>query len=99
MSKSFPVVTGDVSKALGELRSVLPESMKDVGQMLPGVLDNGTLGALCKEVTAPAICVCRGGAPRLMYGAEPSVPTRSLRGPDAIRSAPLPMRTSPGAGP
>lgn len=57
MSKSFSVITGDVSKALGKLRSAIPETMKGFGQLSQAALAEGTLSALHKELTALAIGV------------------------------------------
>ena len=57
MSKSFAVITGDVSKALGKLRSAIPETMKGFGQMSQGALAEGSISALNKELTALAIGV------------------------------------------
>ncbi len=57
MSKSFSVITGDVSKALGQLRSAVPDTMKGFGQLSQAALAAGTLSALHKELTALAIGV------------------------------------------
>ncbi len=57
MSKSFSVITGDVSKALGKLRSAIPETMKGFAQMSQGALAEGAVSALHKELTALAIGV------------------------------------------
>jgi AhpD family alkylhydroperoxidase len=57
MSKSFAVITGDVSKALIKFRSAVPETMKGFSQMSQAALAEGTLTALQKELIALAVGV------------------------------------------
>jgi AhpD family alkylhydroperoxidase len=57
MSKSFSVITGDVSKALAKIRSAVPDSMKGFGQLSQGALAEGSLPALQKELIALAVGV------------------------------------------
>ncbi|WP_230970831.1 carboxymuconolactone decarboxylase family protein [Nitrogeniibacter aestuarii] len=57
MSKSFSVITGDVGKALAQLRSAVPETMKGFGQMSQAALSDGAMSPLQKELIALAIGV------------------------------------------
>lgn len=57
MSKSFSVITDDVSKALTILRKSIPETMKGFGTMAQGALAAGALSALEKELIALGIGV------------------------------------------
>ncbi|NMG46029.1 carboxymuconolactone decarboxylase family protein [Aromatoleum toluvorans] len=57
MSKSFSVITGDVSKALAQIRSAVPDTMKGFGQLSQGALAAGALPALQKELIALAVGV------------------------------------------
>jgi AhpD family alkylhydroperoxidase len=55
MSKSFAVITGDVSKGMATLRKSIPETMKGFGTMAQGALAAGALTALEKELIALGI--------------------------------------------
>ena len=57
MSKSFTVITHDVSKALGTLRNDIPETMQGFNAMAKAALAPGALSALDKELIALAIGV------------------------------------------
>lgn len=57
MSKSFSVITGDVSKAMGTLRKSIPETMKGFGTMAQSALATGALSSLQKELIALGIGV------------------------------------------
>ncbi|GAB2180105.1 carboxymuconolactone decarboxylase family protein [Denitratisoma sp. agr-D3] len=57
MSKSFAVITADVSKALGKLRSAIPDTMKGFAALSQGALAEGSLSVLQKELIALAIGV------------------------------------------
>lgn len=57
MSKSFAVITGDVNKALMQLRSAIPDTMKGFSAMAQGAMAEGTLSALQKELIALGIGV------------------------------------------
>lgn len=57
MSKSFAVITGDVSKGMATLRKAIPETMKGFGTMAQSALGAGALTALEKEMIALGIGV------------------------------------------
>ncbi|MDX9838863.1 MAG: carboxymuconolactone decarboxylase family protein [Azoarcus sp.] len=57
MSKSFVEITGDVSKALGSLRSDIPDTMQAFGSLSKAAMKEGVLSALDKELIALAIGV------------------------------------------
>ena len=57
MSKSFTLITHDVSKALGTLRNDIPETMLGFNAMAKAALAPGALSALDKELIALAIGV------------------------------------------
>jgi len=57
MSKSFTTITHDVSKALGTLRTEIPETMQSFNAMGKAALAPGVLSALEKELIALAIGV------------------------------------------
>ena len=57
MSKSFSVITEDVSKATSTLRKSIPETMKGFGTMAQSALAAGALSALEKELIALGIGV------------------------------------------
>ncbi|PLX67245.1 MAG: alkylhydroperoxidase [Azoarcus sp.] len=57
MSKSFTQITGDVSQALGSLRSEIPDTMQAFGAMSKAAMKAGALSALDKELIALAIGV------------------------------------------
>lgn len=57
MSKSFAVITSDVSKGLMKLRSAIPDTMKGFGAMAQGAMAEGSLSALQKELIALGIGV------------------------------------------
>ena len=57
MSKSFAVITGDVSKSMGTLRKSIPETMKGFSAMAQSALAAGALSALEKELIALGIGV------------------------------------------
>jgi len=57
MSKSFAVITSDVSQALGTLRKAIPDTLKGFSAMSQGALAPGVLSALDKELLALGIGV------------------------------------------
>ena len=57
MSKSFAVITGDVSKSLAVLRKEIPETLKGFGALAHHALAAGALTALEKELLALGIGV------------------------------------------
>lgn len=57
MSKSFAVITGDVSKGMASLRKSIPEPMKGFSAMAQGALAAGALSSLEKELIALGISV------------------------------------------
>lgn len=57
MSKSFAVITDDVSQALAQLRKEVPDTMKGFGQLAQAAMKEGSLSALQKELIALAIGV------------------------------------------
>lgn len=57
MSKSFAVITDDVSKAMATLRKSIPETMKGFSGMAQSALAAGALSALEKELIALGIGV------------------------------------------
>jgi AhpD family alkylhydroperoxidase len=57
MSKSFSVITSDVSKGMSVLRKSIPETMKGFGAMAQSALAAGALSPLEKELIALGIGV------------------------------------------
>ena len=57
MSKSFAVITGDVSKGMSTLRKSIPETMKGFSAMAQSAMAAGALSPLEKELIALGIGV------------------------------------------